>query len=391
MRILMVTETFHPIVGGSESAIRYLSDALTDAGHQVMVAVMNVHDASSPSDKFAFRLLTPVVCGLNLRTWGKIRNCRKIIREFKPDVVNAHFLFESGMVGTLAAHAEGVPSVVSIRGRGIFYKPKNVLDAALSRWWIDGAATADGFLATSQEMADIAHRRHGLEVVAVSNGVETDLFHPQRKTDIRTPLGIRQDQKVIVCARRLVPKNGIEYMVRALPLIRRTHDAVLLLASPKNAEYEKLKALAESLGLADAVRFLGPVVHADLPAYFSSADAVVQPSIAEARSLACLEAMASGAAIVATDTGGLKELITHETNGILVPAFEDSTYQVGALNERGVADLAAAVMRVLSDAALSGRIRRGAREYAETCSWPAIAKQSLEIYGKAMEKYSKQK
>lgn len=384
----MVTETFYPVVGGSETAIRYLSDELSDQGHEVMVAVMNVPTADTPSTKFSFRKLTPMVAGINCRTWGKIHNCRKIIREFKPDIVNAHFLFESGMVGTTAAHKEGIPSVVSIRGRGIFFRPGTLLESLLSKWWIGGAAKADGFLATSQEMADIAHARHGLEVRAVSNGVETHLFTPDRKTDIRTPLGIRPDQKVIVCARRPVPKNGIEYLVRALPLIRKQHDAVLLLAGPKKGEFDKLMDIAQELGVTDSIYALGSVLHDRLPELFASADAVVQPSIAEARSLACLEAMASGAAIVATDTGGLKELITHEKSGLLVPAFEASTYQVGAVHETGIMNLANAVSRLLADASLNAAVRKGARAYAETCSWPEIAKQSLEVYAKAMKKFA---
>lgn len=383
----MVTETFFPIVGGSETAIRYLSDTLSDLGHEVMVVVMNVTKADTPSKKFMFKKLSPMVAGFNLRTWGKIINCRKIIREFRPDIINAHFLFESGMVGTSAGHHEGVPSVVSIRGRGIFYKPKNFFDRILSRWWIRGAAKADAFIATSQEMADIARVRHGIHPIAVSNGVETDLFTPDMQKDIKTPLGIGKDQRVIFCARRLVPKNGIEYIIRALPLIRLQHDAVLLLAAPKNADYEKLSTLVDVLGMRKFVHFLGPILHAELPYYFASSDVTVQPSIAEARSLACLEAMSAGSAVIATDTGGLKELITHRENGYLIPAFEESTYQVGALNEQGVIHLADAVNAILADPILTARIRKGARLYAETCSWPAIAQQSLKIFQKAIDDF----
>lgn len=388
MRVLMVTETFHPIVGGSQTAIRYLSDALSDLGHETMVAVMNVRNSTSPSDKISFAKFDSYIFGIDCKMWGKIHNCRKIIRKFKPDIVNAHFLFESGFVGTIAAHKEGIPSVVSIRGRGIFFKPKNLLEKLLSWWWIRGACKADGFIATSQEMADIAHARHGLTVTAVSNGVETDVFTPDMKKDIKTPYGISSSQRVIFCARRLVPKNGIEYVIRALPEVRKHHDAVLLLAAPKDAEYNALNALVDELNIRPFVHFIGSVDHYELPYYFAGADIVVQPSIAEARSLACLEAMAAGAAIIATACGGLKELITHGENGYLVPVFEESTYQVGILNHKGVFDLAQAMITVLSDPELEKKLRRHARSYAETCSWPAIAEQSLAIYRNAMDHYS---
>ncbi len=384
----MVTEAFYPSVGGSQTAIRYLSDALSDLGNPTMVAVMNVPGASSPSGKIAFATLTSYVGGVDLKTWGKIHNCRKIIRKFKPDIVNAHFLFESGMVGTSAAHKEGVPSVVTIRGRGIFFKPKNILEKILSRWWINGACQADGFIATSQEMADIATIRHGLSVTAISNGVETDIFTPEMNKDIKTPHGIAPHQRVIFCARRLVPKNGIEYMVRALPTVRQTHDAVLLLAAPKDAEYQTLNTIIDELKIRPFVKFIGSIDHEELPFYFAGADIVVQPSIAEARSLACLEAMAAGAVVIATACGGLKELITHGENGYLIPAFEESTYQIGAVKLQGVADLANAVSTVLSDVTLEKNIRRGARKFAETCSWPAIARQSLKIYDEVIHRYS---
>ena len=384
MRILMVTESFHPIVGGSETAIRYLSERMTAAGHTVMVAVMNVQNASSPSQAFAFRVLSSRIGPFDCKTPGKIWNCRKIVREFRPDVVNAHFLFESGFVGTSAAHSFGIPSVVSIRGRGIFFKPGNLLEKILSRWWIRGALKADAFLATSQEMADIAQNRHGIAVTALGNGVDTVAFHPSKKKDIRSPLGIRPDQKVIFCARRLVPKNGIEYMVRALPRIRKSEDAVLLLAAKREAEYDHLKAIAEELAVSSFIHFLGPLNHQDLPFFYASADVVVQPSIAEARSLACLEAMASGAVIVATDTGGLAELLTHEKTGVLIPAFEESTYGVSAVKEGGVQSLADGVLRALTETALRERVSRGAREAAEGQSWDVIAGKTVDIFSSVL-------
>ncbi len=385
----MLTDSFYPEVGGSETAIWRLSEALVEAGHQVGIAVISKPKASNPSDAVSFWNVSAKVKGMDLKFFGKIHNIRQVIRSFKPDVINAHFLLESGYVGVKAGHTEGVPVVVSIRGKGIFYAANNWQESVLYPLWIRGACKADGFIATSQEMADIAEQRHGITVQAISNGVDTEHFRPGRnEVNIRERHGIAAGQKVIVCARRLVPKNGIEYMVRALPIVREQQDAVLLLAAPKMRDYERLKQMAADLGVGDFVQFLGPVLHDELPCYFAQADVVVQPSIAEARSLACLEAMASGAAVVATATGGLKELITHEKSGYLVPEFEESTYQVGEVLPENVQNLAEAVLTVLRDEELRTKLGQGARTYAETCSWPAIAEQSLSAYRKAIDSFS---
>lgn len=381
MRILMLTDSFHPEVGGSETAIWRLSEALVALGHEVGVAVISKPKASSPSDKFSFWNVSSKVGSADLKFWGKIHNLRAIIRTFKPDILNVHFMLESGYVGVKAAKKEGVPVVLTNRGKGLYNEATSLQESIMYRFWNRGAAKADAYIATSEEMVDRGRERFGLETVAISNGVEIDAFRPDVDgAPIRARYGVGPTQRVIFCARRLVPKNGIEYMVRALPGVLRHHDAVLWLASPLIREYEKLKALTEELGITEKVRFLGSVDHTELPAHFTAADVVVQPSIAEARSLACLEAMAAGSAIIATATGGLKELITHGENGYLIPEFQEATYAVGAVREEGVKNLEQAVIEVFANEELRQRLKRGARQYALTCSWPEIAKQTLAVY-----------
>ncbi len=390
MRILMLTDSFYPEVGGSETAIWRLSEALVALGHEAGVAVISKPKASSPSDKFRFWNVSSKVGGIDLKFLGKIKNLRTIIREFKPDILNVHFMLESGYVGVKAAKAEGIPVVLTNRGKGLYNEATSLQESIMYPFWNRGAAKADAYIATSEEMVDRGRERFGLVTTAISNGVEIETFRPDIDgAHIRRRYNVPDSRRVLFCARRLVPKNGIEYMVRAMPEILKKHDVELWLASPLIREYEKLKALCSELGIQDKVRFLGSIDHTELPAHFTAADVVVQPSIAEARSLACLEAMAAGSAIVATATGGLKELITHGENGYLVPEFQEATYAVGALQEKGVRDLEQAVIAVLDDEQLRQKLKKGAREYALTCSWPEIARQTLKIYEQAIASHKR--
>lgn len=384
----MLTDSFYPEIGGSETAIWNLCDTFARAGHVVGVAVITQRGARSPSDLFSFWNVSSRMAGVDAKYLGKIRNFRRVIRSFLPDVLNVHFMLESGYVGVRSAQAEGIPCVLTNRGKGLYNEPSNSTERLLYWWWNRGALGADAYIATSQEMVDRMLERYGIASRAISNGVDTENFRPDRDGGfLRERYGVREGQRVILCARRLVPKNGIEYILRALPLVRQYHDAVLWLASPLIREYEKLRALVRELGLADVVRFLGPVDHTELPFHFRAADVVVQPSIAEARSLACLEAMASGAAIVATATGGLPELLTHGESGYLIDPFQESTYAVTTVHDSGVRRLAAAVTTVLSDDSLRVRLGTGARTYAETCSWSAIAEQTLAVYEEVIHRY----
>jgi len=84
------------------------------------------------------------------------------------------------------------------------------------------------------------------------------------------------------------------------------------------------------------------------------------------------------------DTGGLAELLTHEKTGVLIPAFEESTYGVSAVKEGGVQSLADGVLRALTETALRERVSRGAREAAEGQSWDVIAGKTVDIFSSVL-------
>lgn len=384
----MLTDSYFPEVGGSETAIWKLSEAMVQKGHTVGVAVISKPKASNPSQQLSFWNVSSRLYGIDCKFLGKIHHLRKIVRAFKPDILNIHFMLESGYVGVKTAKKERIPCVLTNRGKGLYNAPSHWLEAIMYRLWNQGSLGADRYLATSDEMVHIFRERYGMESSVMSNGVDTDTFSPDKDPQMmRQRHGVLPEQRVILCARRLVPKNGIEYILRALPLIRQHHDALLWLASPFIREYERLQTIAGDLGVSAYVRFLGPVLHDELPYYFRSADVVVQPSIAEARSLACLEAMASGSAVIATATGGLAEMIEHRKNGYLIDPFMESTYHVVSFDETGVARLAEAVHDVLSDTVLREQMGRFAREYAMQYAWPRVADRTLAVYEDVIRSY----
>ena len=383
MKIAMVTDSFYPLVGGSETAIKSLSLEFLKMGHQVKVYGL-FEGVKSPDPRIDVVFISPKVWGLNLKAIGRYINLNREIKEYQPDVINAHFMLMSGWAGVKVTKKNKIASVVSVRGKGVFYKTNSIKKIVLYYMYRRMSLRADKIIATSAEMAEIVKKRWGKELTPLSNGVDINHFRPDIQTNLKRKLKL-ENKKIILCVRRLVPKNGIEYIIRAMPLILETEENVhLLLAAPRERLYKEFKKLVHNLGIDSKVDFIGEIDHKILPEYFAMADVVVQPSIAEARSLSCLEAMACGKAIVATATGGLKELIIHKENGYLIPAFQRSTYYVENPSQENINNLAKAVLDVLNNRDLRNKIEKGARKTALENSWKKICKRTLEIYKEAI-------
>jgi glycosyltransferase involved in cell wall biosynthesis len=177
---------------------------------------------------------------------------------------------------------------------------------------------------------------------------------------------------VLVTTRRFVAKNGVRYLIDAMPLILEKIPCDLYLAGigPEQAD---LEARVARHGIGDRVHFLGGVANADLPPLLSAADAFVIPSLVEATSLSALEAMACERPVAASRVGGLPEIV-------------DST--CGALFRSGdAADLAEKVVALLSlppeERARLGR--EGRRRVVESWGVDAFVARHEEFYRRALE------
>lgn len=222
-------------------------------------------------------------------------------------------------------------------------------------------ASADYLLAPSRELLDTAlalypHRR----AQVLLNAVDTETF---RRTSATLPPTTRR--RVIV-PRRLFPKNGVEYFVRALPRIAAAVDveAIVVGDGPERA---RLDRLAAELGVDGRIRFLGAKPHVEMPGVFSSAEIAVIPSLMEASSVAALEAMACGIPVAASRVGGLPEIIDESVGTLFEPGNPDS--------------LAEAVVRALSDRV--GLLRKGdaaRRRVVDRFSLGRLVDRHLEIY-----------
>jgi D-inositol-3-phosphate glycosyltransferase len=206
----------------------------------------------------------------------------------------------------------------------------------------------------------------------VPPGVDHDLFFPRAGSRRRLGLG---DGPLVLFAGRLQPLKGPDVALRAFAEARRgsgeLKDARLLVVGGPSGERgeateAELRTLAAEEGVADAVRFLGPRPHAELPWLYAAADVLVMPSRSESFGLAALEAQACGLPVVASDVGGLRHAVVDGESGLLV---------------RDVDGAAAALRRLLTDDGERARLGRGARLHAGGFTWDRTADGLLDVYG----------
>jgi sugar transferase (PEP-CTERM/EpsH1 system associated) len=297
--------------------------------------------------------------------WLPIRLAR-LFRRTHPDIVHTRNA-ESFYYGFLGAKLAGIKCIVhSEHGRTFNDRPFRF---RVQRWF--SAYTQDVFAVSKQLRQDLA-KHVGIpesRMQVLYNGVDLDRFGKGDRKTARQEMGVQETDLVVGSVGRLVTVKNYPLLLKSVAALGRTDViAVLVGEGPARAE---LEALARSLGIEKSVRFLGH--RDDVTRLLAGMDVFVLPSFSEGMSNTLLEAMASGAACVASNVGGNPELINHGIDGYL---FESGDQQALMEYLRRLCDDAdlrkafgeAARARVVSEFSIQAMIARYENLYQETVS-----------------------
>jgi glycosyltransferase involved in cell wall biosynthesis len=252
--------------------------------------------------------------------------------------VHAYFAHAPAAVAADLARLLGVPFGFSVHARDA----RKVDRAELH----DRARRAACVIACNSDVA-AEFGGSGASVHIVPHGVDIKRFTAQQ----RSP----RDVLNFLAVGRLVEKKGFHVLLDALSRLKAAWRLRLVGAG---SEHDRLAAQAEALGIADRVRFTGPATHDSLPYEYARTDVMVVPSICDRSGdrdglpNVILEAMASGVAIVASDTGAIRSAVRHDFSGLLVPAGDSAA-------------LAAALTQLAAAPDARHRLGRAARDVAE--------------------------
>lgn len=303
------------------------------------------------------------------------------------DVAHSHTWY-TGLGGHLAGRLYGIPHVVtahSLEPHRPWKREQLGGGYEISSWSEKNAMEyADAVIAVSAGMKDSildAYPRIDADKVhVVLNGIDTQVWQPGEST-VLDELGVDKQRPIVAFVGRITRQKGVKHLLKAAQSFDADIQLVLCAGAPDTPEIAaETEALVEELrAQRDGVYWVKDMLSREqIKQVYSGADVFVCPSIYEPLGIVNLEAMACGTAVVASNVGGIPEVVVDGETGVLVnyDVNDEATFE---------ADLAAAVNRVAADKELALRFGSAGRQRAiEDFSWATIAQQTVDIYRSLM-------
>ena len=350
-RLMFVLGLAPQKIGGIEKFLRYFADALDASGWD------SVYCFDGPiAQEFRDYIACPHVEIESLDNQGDLGlacagELWRLLRKHKPRTFVYAFNGVMRCFPWLAKMA-GCEQVFfndhSSRPHGYAAVPLNLSRRAIGRTLTAPLTAIVSVSDFTRRMGDVMGVTSALNIV-VSNGVEVHDVDPVRRAEFRKRYGISNEDIVVTQVCWMVAAKGVDAMLRAAAMLLRHRSSVHFLFVGEGSELTKYRKLAIELGIDSAVTFTGMLSNPTERGVFDGSDIYCQPSIwQEASGLAVMEAMSVRLPVVASNTGGLPEIVHDNRSGILVP--------VG-----GSEEIRAALERLLGDPEL--RLSMGKRGY----------------------------
>jgi glycosyltransferase involved in cell wall biosynthesis len=373
MNVAIFASAFHPHVGGVEELCRQLAHAYRDAGHECIVLTnrwprslkrFEEHEGI-PVYRPGFRVPEGGLkarCSFALTHRLARREVVEILRRHRIDVLHVQCVSANGYYALLAKRELKLPLVVTAQGEltmdaGRLYERSRFANRALHQLLDE----ADHVTACSKSTLNDLERWYGRPL----EGRSQVIYNGIRLADFEAAQPYPHPRPYLLGIGRLVPQKGFDVLIEAFARANlRSHD---LLIAGEGPDAEVLQRRAQGLGLNGRIRFVGRAERATAISLFKGCAFFVLPSRIEPMGIVNLEAMASGKAVIASDVGGVPELVRRGQAGLLVPPGD-------------VECLASTIRSIAADEPLRQRLAAAGRERAAAFSWPAIAQQYLKIY-----------
>ncbi len=390
-RILIFSLNYHPFIGGAEVAIKEITDRCNPSGYEFHVVALRF-DSRLPRvermgnvtvHRIGFTLRAPSPAALKRFPLHFNKHLYQFLAFFKAWQLHRKTPFE--VVWAMMAHSTGVPAALfKMRFPRVRYvltlqegdPPAHIERLMRPLWPLFSRAftSANTVTAISTFLADWARRRGAREIRVVPNAVETARFAAPFTLEERAAraraLGARAGDVLLVTTSRLVHKNAVDTVIRAIP---RMPPQVVFLVCGTGPDDTKLRLLAEDLGVASRVRFLGEVSQEALPLTLAACDIFVRASRSEGMGISFIEAMAAGLPVIATHEGGIPDFLFDEKRnpGTLATGW--------AVDADAPEQVAAAVADILARPERAERITETAKAMViEKYDWDRVAREMRE-------------
>ena len=390
MRIVMVCQTYPPMISGISVAVHHLAEGLADRGHAVMVMSASdrgeaYHERRGGVDLVRLASLpTPSRRGQRWSWWSR-DEVERHLDEFRPDILHLHDPVLGALLMPSFAKARGLPLIVTAHALPWYVSAqapdlpglRPLVEAALWAFASDMLARCQAIVAPSRFTADQVDARGGPGAVVISNGVDLHRFKPEPASpDERLAVierhGLDPARPIILHVGRIDREKNVDDVVRAAAIAMASTDAQLLVVGDGN-RLRDIEELARELGIARSSRFIGFVEpNGDLPALYRTGAVFVLASELESEGIVVLEAAACGVPIVAVRATSMPELVEEPGCGYLVPPGD-----VHAMADR--------IVQVLRDPAAQHALGQAGLAMARAHSLEITLERHEALYASLME------
>jgi starch synthase len=393
MRVDIVTKEYPPeIYGGAGVHVAELVKALR-AGIDVEVRAFGAERDEAGTTSYG----VPVELSAANAALQTLGTDLEIVSDVAgADVVHSHTWY-ANFAGHLASLLHGIPHIVTAHSLEPLrpWKAEQLGGGYAVSSFIERTAyeAAAAVIAVSGGMRDDILRSYPAldpsRVRVIYNGIDVDAWQPVEDPELLARLGVDATRPSVVFVGRITRQKGLPYFLRAAELLPDDVQVILCAGAPDTpqimSEVEGLVARLQETR--DGVVWIDRMLSRhELCTILSAATTFVCPSVYEPLGIVNLEAMACGAAVVGTATGGIPEVVVDGVTGRLVPIeqVQDGT-GTPTDPERFVADLAGILTEVVSDPEQAERFGRAGRERAASSfSWESIARQTVELYAEVV-------
>ncbi|MDR3601116.1 MAG: glycosyltransferase family 1 protein [Desulfosporosinus sp.] len=379
MRIAYFTDTYLPQINGVSNTLEKLGTYLTDRAieHMFFAPYYDekiISPSNSPIARFkSISLPFYPECRLSLPLYA---NLCQIADKFKPTIIHLTDPFGIGLAGLRYARERGIPIVSSFHTNfDVYLKYYNLEYFEEIIWgflkWFHGFSKLN--LCPSQDTLKTLESK-GLENLQIwSRGIDRDKFNPnQRRLDLRYQLKA-ENKMIFLYVGRMAAEKDLDILLDSIEIVNSGYADQVQFVFVGDGPYAKL---IKERFYANVV-FMGYLKDRELSAIYASSDVFVFPSSTETFGNVALEAMASGLPVIAVDSGGVKENVVHNYNGLMC-------------TPRNTESFAKAIIRMIEDKQLKARLAANAREHSALKSWSKIFDQLIVDYGAVLKKSSSQ-
>ena len=312
------------------------------------------------------RFLTIPKVGMNVAPFlmaiGAARALRQLRSEgFDFEAIDAHYYYPDGVAAAILSRWFDRPLAITARGSDI----NHISSYWWPRWLMRQAARrASASIGVSEAL--VAKMKtlgfDATKLLTMRNGIELDRFRPTDRADARSALGLSA-RHVVLTVGNLNEHKGQGLVIRSLPLVLSEFPETLLVVLGDGPDSAALRTEADRLGLRDRVKFVATMPQEQLCRWYSAADVLVLASSREGWPNVLLECMACGTPVVASDVGGVREIVRDPGVGRVVP-------------ERSERPLATAICEVIRQSPSCVEVR----QYAEQYGWGSTSLAQAELF-----------